>query len=290
MNGKTVGIVYEVDPDGIHGKAFSLTVYNLNDLYFFAGTPDEWVQAPDGGWVPGKTLEAAYTPIDPNDGRLNAETMKNDPDWETDFQMLKWVEDLAAEQGVEWYIPAINELKDLFEYMSNAQFTNVIQYYYNEDGSLMVDEFGNPITNEIPDAIDEANRDIVEKSWDNIRNLYKTYTADSPDYEEEQYVVFKTAQGYWGDEGIVITDMGDHRNYVESAYDQIGDNNAYRWFSSTLMVGAYDTYIYSIDTEVSTLGYAFPGVCRYIGAVANVSYGQNNYLDYSGSIHPICRF
>ena len=30
VNGNTVGIVYEVDETGTHGKAYSLTVYNLS--------------------------------------------------------------------------------------------------------------------------------------------------------------------------------------------------------------------------------------------------------------------
>ena len=92
VNGKTVGIVYEVDADGMHGKAFSLTVDNMNERVFFAEAG--WLE-PD--FVAGIAENAL--PLSMTDGQDNCERMKNEPGWSEKFQLLKWVEDLGDEPG-----------------------------------------------------------------------------------------------------------------------------------------------------------------------------------------------
>ena len=124
VNGNTVGIVYEVDETGTHGKAYSLTVYNLSDKYF-CKKPGTFRDSP---YLPGfkdlipSEFEEAAVPTSLEDGWANCQKMKNESDWANKLLALKWVEDLAAQQDVAWYIPAIEELKDLVEYMSNAKF------------------------------------------------------------------------------------------------------------------------------------------------------------------------
>ena len=133
VNGKTVGIVYEVDADGMHGKVFSLTVDNMNERVFFA----------EAGWQePGFVAGIAENalPLSMTDGQDNCERMKNEPGWSEKFQLLKWVEDLGDEQGVDWYIPSIEELKDLLEYMSGASFKTVQYETSDTDGNPVIHE------------------------------------------------------------------------------------------------------------------------------------------------------
>ena len=280
VNGKTVGIVYEVDPDGIHGKAFSLTVDNLNERVFFA----------EAGWLPENDYRAQINenarPLSLTDGKANCERMKNEPDWENKFQNLKWVEDLGESQGVDWYIPAIDELKSLLEYMSGAAFTDV--HYPLEDDQGNVYEYD-------LEAMDRSSSTTIESSWKSIRELYSQYTGTGSGYETEQYVVFDPD--------------ADCRNLVGDPYMEIGDNRAYRWISSTVRHVVIHTvdpntgetndleeqYLCVVGTFDEITHYPYPTVNREFPAVSDTGDGTGMYMQIdrdanSGSVHPICRF
>ena len=280
VNGKTVGIVYEVDPDGIHGKAFSLTVDNLNERVFFA----------EAGWLLENDYRAQINenarPLSLTDGKANCERMKNEPDWENKFQNLKWVEDLGESQGVDWYIPAIDELKSLLEYMSGASFKTV-QYETS-------DTEGNIVTHDL-EAMDRSSSTTIESSWKSIRELYSQYTGTGSGYETEQYVVFDPD--------------ADCRNLVGDPYMEIGDNRAYRWISSTVRHVVIHTvdpgtgeptdreeqYLCVVGTFDEITHYPYPTVNREFPAVNDTGDGTGMYMQIdrdakSGSVHPICRF
>ena len=270
-DGDVVGIVYEVTDGGIHGKAFSLTVDNLNERVFFA----------EAGWNQDNyiaQINEEARPLSLSDGKANCEKMKNEPDWENKFQNLKWVEDLGKEQGVEWYIPSINELKSLLEYMSGATFTDVV--YTIEDAGLTYEY-------EL-DAIDRSNSATIEASWKSIRELYSRYTGTGSGYETEQYVVFDPET--------------DCRQYVGDPYNQTGDNKAYRWISSTVKHTVIQTSLgsmeqqtlYIVGTFDETTHYPYPTVRDSFPAVSDTGDGSGAYpVDRdanSGSCHPICQF
>ena len=271
-DGDVVGIVYEVTDGGIHGKAFSLTVDNLNERVFFA----------EAGWIQDNyiaQINEEARPLSLSDGKANCEKMKNEPDWENKFQNLKWVEDLGKEQGVEWYIPSINELKSLLEYMSGAPFTDVVYTIEGEDGLTYEYEL---------DAIDRSNSATIEASWKSIRELYSRYTGTGSGYETEQYVVFDPDT--------------DYRQYVGNPYDQTGDNKAYRWISSTVKHTVIHTdlgdmeqqTLYIVGTFDETTRYPYPTVRDSFPAVSDTGDGSGAYpVDRdanSGSCHPICQF
>ena len=271
-DGDVVGIVYEVTDGGIHGKAFSLTVDNLNERVFFA----------EAGWNQDNyiaQINEEARPLSLSDGKANCEKMKNEPDWENKFQNLKWVEDLGKEQGVEWYIPSINELKSLLEYMSGAPFTDVVYTIEGEDGLTYEYEL---------DAIDRSNSATIEASWKSIRELYSRYTGTGSGYETEQYVVFDPDT--------------DYRQYVGNPYDQTGDNKAYRWISSTVKHTVIHTdlgdmeqqTLYIVGTFDETTRYPYPTVRDSFPAVSDTGDGSGAYpVDRdanSGSCHPICQF
>ena len=268
-DGDVVGIVYEVTDGGFHGKAFSLTVDNMNERVFF--TEAGW-QEP--GFVAGIAENAL--PLSMTDGQDNCERMKNEPGWSEKFQLLKWVEDLGDEQGVDWYIPSIEELKDLLEYMSGASFKTVQHETSDTDG--------NPVIHHL-DAIDIDESATVEVSWNRIRSLYSTYTGPGSGYDEEQYVVFEPYTS--------LSDPGDHRHLVGDLQSEKGDNNAYRWISSTVRTNSYSTFVYYVGMKDAVTRYPYPTVRDNINAISDTGDGVSQPIDYegnAGSVHPICRF
>ena len=270
VNGNTVGIVYEVDETGTHGKAYSLTVYNLSDKYFCIKEGEEKYMVPGieaTKYYDSVPIEEDAMPQSTTDGAANCQKMKNETDWQTRMPALKWVEDLAASQGVAWYIPAIDELKELVEYMSGAEFTQVTW----TSGS------GTEFTME--QAIPFENETAVKAAWTEVRNTYA-------EYAEEQYVVFET---YVADESGSVTSEGDHQDLVQDPWTEIGDNYAYRWLSSTVgegILGATSLYYISMYGETTT--YPLPVVDSNMDS--SMASQSANYRNQAGSIHPICKF
>lgn len=271
VNGNTVGIVYEVDETGTHGKAYSLTVYNLSDKHFCIKEGEETPRVPGrpefGTIISPIPIEEDAMPQSTTDGAANCQKMKNETDWQTHMPALKWVEDLAASQGVAWYIPAIDELKELVEYMSGAEFTQVTW----TSGS------GTEFT--IDQAIPLENETAVKAAWAEVRNTYA-------EYAEGQYVVFET---YVADESGSVTSEGDHQNLVQDTWEEIGDNYAYRWLSSTVGEGKMGTtslYYISMYDEITT--YPLPVVDSNMDS--SMASQDDDYMNQAGSIHPICKF
>lgn len=270
VNGNTVGIVYEVDETGTHGKAYSLTVYNLNNMHFCIkeGTEGEIVPGvPQAGTMFFPTpIEDDAMPQSTTDGAANCQKMKNETDWKTHMPALKWVEDLAAEQGVAWYIPAIDELKELVEYMSGAEFTQVT--WTSGSGT----EFN-------MEAIPLENEAAVKAAWAEVRNTYAKHA-------EGQYVVFET---YVTDDSGSVTSEGDHQDLAQDPWTEIGDNYAYRWLSSTVGKGATGaTSLYYISMYGETSTYPLPVVDSNMNS--SMASESANYMYQAGSIHPICKF
>lgn len=270
VNGNTVGIVYEVDEKGTSGKAYSLKVYNLSDMHFCIKEGEETPRVPGrpefGTTISPIPIEEDAMPQSTTDGAANCQKMKNETDWQTHMPALKWVEDLAALQGVAWYIPAIDELKELVEYMSGSEFTQVTW----TSGS------GTEFTME---AIPLENETAVKAAWAEVRNTYAEYT-------EGQYVVFET---YVTDDSGSVTSEGDHQDLAQDAWEEIGDNYAYRWLSSTVgegKMGATSLYYISMYGETST--YPLPVVDTNMKS--SMASQSANYMYQAGSIHPICKF
>ena len=271
VNGNTVGIVYEVDETGTHGKAYSLTVYNLSDKYFCIKEGEETPMVPGrpefGTTISPIPIEEDAMPQSTTDGAANCQKMKNETDWQTRMPALKWVEDLAASQGVAWYIPAIDELKELVEYMSGAEFTQVT--WTSGSGTEFTMEQAIPLENET----------AVKAAWTEVRNTYA-------EYAEGQYVVFET---YVADESGSVTSEGDHQDLVQDPWTEIGDNYAYRWLSSTVgegIMGATSLYYISMYGESTT--YPLPVVDSNMDS--SMASQSANYMNQAGSIHPICKF
>lgn len=271
VNGNTVGIVYEVDETGTHGKAYSLTVYNLSDKYFCIKEGEETPMVPGrpefGTIISPIPIEEDAMPESTTDGAANCQKMKNETDWQTRMPALKWVEDLAASQGVAWYIPAIDELKELVEYMSGAEFTQVT--WTSGSGTEFTMEQAIPLENET----------AVKAAWTEVRNTYA-------EYAEGQYVVFET---YVADESGSVTSEGDHQDLVQDPWTEIGDNYAYRWLSSTVgegIMGATSLYYISMYGESTT--YPLPVVDSNMDS--SMASQSANYMHQAGSIHPICKF
>ena len=271
VNGNTVGIVYEVDETGTHGKAYSLTVYNLSDKYFCIKEGEETPMVPGrpefGTTISPIPIEEDAMPQSTTDGAANCQKMKNETEWQTHMPALKWVEDLAASQGVAWYIPAIDELKELVEYMSGAEFTQVT--WTSGSGTEFTMEQAIPLENET----------AVKAAWTEVRNTYA-------EYAEGQYVVFET---YVADESGSVTSEGDHQDLVQDPWTEIGDNYAYRWLSSTVgegIMGATSLYYISMYGESTT--YPLPVVDSNMDS--SMASQSANYMNQAGSIHPICKF
>ena len=271
VNGNTVGIVYEVDETGTHGKAYSLTVYNLSDKHFCIKEGEETLMVPGrpefGAIINPIPIEEDAMPQSTTDGAANCQKMKNETDWQTRMPALKWVEDLAAAQGVAWYIPAIDELKELVEYMSGAEFTQVT--WTSGSGTEFTMEQAIPLENE----------DAVKAAWAEVRNTYA-------EYAEGQYVVFET---YVTDDSGSVTSNGDHQDLVQDPWTEIGDNYAYRWLSSTVgegIIGATSLYYISMYGETTT--YPLPVVDSNMDS--SMASQSANYMHQAGSIHPICKF
>ena len=271
VNGNTVGIVYEVDETGTHGKAYSLTVYNLSDKYFCIKEGEETPRVPGypeyGTIINPIPIEEDAMPQSTTDGAANCQKMKNETDWQTRMTALKWVEDLAVKQGVAWYIPAIDELKELVEYMSGAEFTQVT--WTSGSGTEFTMEQAIPLENET----------AVKAAWAEVRNTYA-------EYAEEQYVVFET---YVADESGSVTSEGDHQDRVQDPWTEIGDNYAYRWLSSTVGEGKKGTTsLYYISMYGETTTYPLPVVDSNMAS--SMASQSANYMYQAGSIHPICKF
>lgn len=250
-DGETVGIVYEVDEEGLSGKAFSLTVNNINSL--MTHTDNKFTNTP---------------PTNRDSGLENRTTIEQEPDWTTKCQVANWTAELAKRDGVDWYVPAINELIGLVEYMSGVKFTQTEISYY---GFMLNDNY-------------PQNVEATEKNWNLIRDLYETYT------NKEQYIVFWAYREY-DDDGNWVgagTPVDGRQRSTGDLPEQAGDENSGIWLSSTieLMNSGNDQVAKTVyfnpengyvAESYLTLGNSNPQLSPYWG-------------EFGGSIHPICQF
>lgn len=255
VNGKPVGIVYKVDEAGQHGKAYALTVYNYSDKYFMNVGYSQFSLR--------NTPE--YAPLSRTDGLANQERLMTIPNWEEMCQMTKWTVDLGKQQGVNWYIPAIEELKEMIEVMSNAK------YSVNDSGY------------EVLPSIEE-----VTPAWNVVRELYKQYTTRENGFETEQYVVFQWADEAWEDyiDGRLQTQDRWDDELGAWVIDVPGDDTAERWFSST--TEEYQGF-YRVNTALFGYDWRGTGVIN-IDTFCDKKGYEIDYLQDGGSVHPICQF
>lgn len=121
VNGKTVGIVFSVTEGGAHGKVLSLfegkDAFGTTRLLYCDLTgifdTEEWMKD-----------QANLGPTDLYDGLSNLQVYKDKRpnDWQTFYPMIGWCERLKQETGnIEWYIPALNEWGELYEYVTGIK-------------------------------------------------------------------------------------------------------------------------------------------------------------------------
>lgn len=264
VNGKTVGIVYQVDESGMNGKAFSLTVYNTNDKQTYTT-----------GFYDMNNLPGSR-----NSGKENLEKMKAiaGEDWMTTCEVAGWTQQLSDRDGVDWYVPAIDELIELAEYMTGVKFqTKTYSLDNPEEGgypaTATITGIPFEITLEIKESgdgnatiasetfVEEDNINAAKTNWNIIRNLYKEYTSD------QSYIVFLHSD----EDGLI-----DGRYDV---WDASGDYLSDRWISSTV------ESMYGSLAVVKTVNFTTKSVEEnYVNATSE-------WWDECGaSIHPICKF
>lgn len=248
VNGKPVGIVYKVDETGMHGKAYALTVYNLGDKFFCYMKDTKF------------RFDDTNSPLSETDGKANQNLIMTIPGWETMCQMTKWTVDLAKEQEVDWYIPAIDELKEMMEVMSGAKY------------EMRLHEATQQYFETLPDVAE------VNDAWNAVRALYKKYTTPEYGYSQEQYVIFERGEAPDRGDGRIDTVYDDNWNPIVT-----GDETGAYWFSST--VRKVDGF-----NRIMTIKF---GRWMGNGVITDENYAEADWNDpamYGGSIHPICQF
>ena len=91
-NGKE-GVVFEVTPDGMHGKIVNIGTYKKE------------------GWQPRKSKLKFVGATDANDGRKNMEIITNQVGWLSLYPAFAY----CAKLGCDWYLPAINEVEKIIK-------------------------------------------------------------------------------------------------------------------------------------------------------------------------------
>jgi len=99
--------------------------YRLGDIYFENGIAGVVYKITNGGRN-GMIISLKYTLCewssssiyvgcsDPNNGVNNMDAVKRMANWQTLFPAFKWCEELNTEGVTGWYLPAINELKEIY--------------------------------------------------------------------------------------------------------------------------------------------------------------------------------
>lgn len=116
-NGKR-GVVFEVSADGKHGKIVS---FNETELKWANSDFDSWCE---------KIGADSET-----DGAVNMAVVQRIPNWREKYPAFAWCADL----GEEWYLPAINELKAIYDI---RKILNVRPTFYWSSTESKESEFG----------------------------------------------------------------------------------------------------------------------------------------------------
>jgi len=105
------GIVFYVTDGGQHGKIFS---FDKTECYWST-----------------ENVETGAT--DENDGMANMRKIQSILDWHEKYPAFAW----CADKGADWYLPAINELKTMYE--SNILKKLSFEKYYWSSNEYEVD-------------------------------------------------------------------------------------------------------------------------------------------------------
>lgn len=136
-----------INVEGINVKIYvSQSKYSVGDTYSENGVEGKIVKMQDGtGFILKTFIDESlvwstenvdnYGARSMDDGMANCAAIMTIPDWEELYPALKWVEGLNTD-GVEgWYIPAINELYGMNEYIipfwTSTEKDSNNQYYYS---------------------------------------------------------------------------------------------------------------------------------------------------------------
>jgi hypothetical protein len=108
-NGVT-GVVYKVSGDGMHGMMLSL-------------------HEAQRAWSVSTEYAGCYSE---SNGAENMDIIKQTADWQTSFPAFKWCDDLNTDGGGGWYLPAINEMLDLY-----LGFSGMSEYKPEDDAPVI---------------------------------------------------------------------------------------------------------------------------------------------------------
>lgn len=174
IDGKPVGIVYNVYNGGSNGYVFSfkdneLLQQNYNVEKMPCWSVDMYASPLDQGVEEVmKTMEPCC--LDPNDGRKNLEAVKKRSDkdlrgktWQERYPALAWVDEFDQANGNKgrWYIPSKNELKTLVLYINGIY----------EGSDIVLPSDGNsedPENRKKRDQAIEKLNEIIKKHGGNI--------------------------------------------------------------------------------------------------------------------------
>ena len=271
-DGKALGVVYETSDNGMHGKVFSFKTYNMSDKIL-------------------TTTGYTTIPTSETDGLANQEAIRSNADWQTNCPVEKYIYDISAEDGVNWYLPAIEELKALVSYMSGGYLYESNRFY--ADGTLNLTPFmwtetqsgtGYEITDRVysKDFNEATDQEDFFAARPPIRELYKKYTDDQyycifqPSYETIDETGHLTGEWDNGDERYPM-EIDDNWNIVTH-----GDGMGFLWYSSTCY-----------DAGWGTIGNHRIAFYETLSTVESWYTFDPNWPDdlyNSGSVHPIMQF
>lgn len=210
MNGKTLGIVYEVSDGGAHGKVVSLNCNrDLNIMYRFGLEYDE--DYPDKG--------VGIVARSWDNGLENMRAYKQFDNWKTHFPVAAYVDDLNDENGFPgWYLPSIREVEALIGYIDGQ----ILSPNGGTDGETL-----NEPTEEMKEKRKAFNQKLVDaggkefyfygndasfiidnsNSWE-ADYFNRIYTSTESDYQLHPRVfIFYLRNGWWS----------EHPTYSEEA-------------------------------------------------------------------------
>lgn len=149
-----IGVVYKVTNNGSHGMIASLKQMSC-----------KW----------NTNNSPAYLCTDESNGLNNLDIIKAQAHWETRYPAFKWCEDLNTNGNTGWYMPSINELKDLY-----AGYCGLSSYPGSENDASSI----------YAKARRNFNKTRAENGGDEISYYYPTFYS-STQYQDTNPNYFK---------------------------------------------------------------------------------------------------
>ncbi|MDR2042167.1 MAG: hypothetical protein LBP98_07620 [Tannerella sp.] len=120
--------------------------YSVGDIYFEKGVRGVVYKVSDAGWQGmivsldegrcqwGQSVEdaAEVDCVDLSNGMNNMETVQKKTQWEERYPAFKWCNDLNTGGITGWYLPAMNELKELY-----AAYNGMPEYAVEDDAKTL---------------------------------------------------------------------------------------------------------------------------------------------------------